>query len=62
MTLQNKVPLDWAAMGSPLTWLFKLGLEMIGGLGVPSLCLSQATQRSYRAQEPCQGAVCCTCR
>ena len=62
MTLQNKVPLDWAAMGSPLTWLFKLGLEMIGGLGVPSLCLSQATQRSYRAQESCQGAVCCTCR
>ena len=30
--------------------------------GVPSLCLSQATQLSYRAQEPCQGAVCCTCR
>ena len=43
MTLQNKVSLDWTAMGSPLTWFFKLGLEMIGGLGVPSLCLSQAT-------------------
>lgn len=36
MTLQNGVSWDWAAMGSPLTWFLKLGLEMIGGLGVPS--------------------------
>lgn len=36
MTLQNGISLDWAAMGSPLTWFLKLRLEMIGGLGVPS--------------------------
>ena len=36
LTLQNGVSLDWAAIGSPLTWFLKLGLEMIGGLGVPS--------------------------
>ena len=36
VTLQNGVSSDWAAVGSPLTWFLKLGLEMIGGLGVPS--------------------------